>query len=49
MKLYVGNLSYSTTQDSLREAFGAIGAVDEGGDHHGSRDGPAAQDLRSSR
>ena len=29
MKLYVGNLSYSTTQDSLREAFSAIGAVDE--------------------
>jgi RNA recognition motif-containing protein len=29
MKLYVGNLSYSTTQDSLYEAFGAHGAVEE--------------------
>jgi RNA recognition motif-containing protein len=29
MKLYVGNLSYSTTQDALYEAFGAHGAVDE--------------------
>jgi cold-inducible RNA-binding protein len=29
MKLYVGNLSYSTTQDSLHQAFSAIGAVDE--------------------
>jgi cold-inducible RNA-binding protein len=29
MKLYVGNLSYSTTQDSLHDAFAAHGAVDE--------------------
>ncbi len=26
-KLYVGNLSYSTTEDDLREAFGAFGQV----------------------
>ncbi len=26
-KLYVGNLSYSTTEDDLREAFGKIGEV----------------------
>ena len=25
MKLYVGNLSYNTTEDELREAFGAYG------------------------
>lgn len=29
MRLYVGNLSYSTTQDSLYDAFGAHGHVDE--------------------
>jgi uncharacterized membrane protein YgcG len=29
MKLYVGNLSYSTTQDALYDAFGAHGKVDE--------------------
>ncbi|HMO84726.1 MAG TPA: RNA-binding protein [Lacipirellulaceae bacterium] len=29
MKLYVGNLSYSTTQDSLYKEFEAHGAVDE--------------------
>ena len=29
MKLYVGNLSYSTTQDSLYTEFGAHGNVDE--------------------
>ncbi len=28
MKLYVGNLSYSTNEDELRELFGAYGAVD---------------------
>jgi cold-inducible RNA-binding protein len=27
-KLYVGNLSYNTTEDDLREAFGKIGAVE---------------------
>jgi cold-inducible RNA-binding protein len=27
MKLYVGNLSYDTNDDSLRQAFAAIGAV----------------------
>src|SRR5687768_2496939 len=27
-KLYVGNLPYSATEDSLREAFGASGTVD---------------------
>ena len=27
MNIYVGNLSYSTTDDSLREAFGAHGQV----------------------
>lgn len=26
-KLYVGNLSYSTTEDDLRDAFGKIGEV----------------------
>lgn len=26
-KLYVGNLSYTTNDDSLREAFAAVGAV----------------------
>ena len=26
-KLYVGNLSYSTTSESLREAFSKVGAV----------------------
>ncbi len=29
MKLYVGNMSYSTSEQSLRDAFGAHGAVDE--------------------
>ena len=29
MKLYVGNLSYSTTQDTLESEFGAHGQVDE--------------------
>lgn len=29
MKIYVGNLSYNTTQDSLEERFGAYGKVDE--------------------
>ena len=29
MKLYVGNLSYSTTQDTLETEFGAHGQVDE--------------------
>src|SRR5688572_14979847 len=29
MKLYVGNLSYTTTQDTLHEAFSAHGSVDE--------------------
>ena len=29
MKLYVGNLSYSTTQDTLMQEFGAHGRVDE--------------------
>lgn len=29
MKLYVGNLSYNTTQDALYEAFGAHGQVEE--------------------
>ena len=27
MKLYVGNMSYNTTQDSLRDAFSKAGAV----------------------
>jgi RNA recognition motif-containing protein len=27
-KLYVGNLAYSVTQESLQEAFGACGEVD---------------------
>lgn len=27
-KLYVGGLSYSTTEDSLREAFSQVGAVE---------------------
>ncbi|MEM9353627.1 MAG: RNA-binding protein [Planctomycetota bacterium] len=29
MKLYVGNLSYNTTQDTLYDEFGAHGKVDE--------------------
>ena len=29
MKLYVGNLSYSTTQDTLQTEFGAYGQVEE--------------------
>ena len=29
MKLYVGNLSYNTTQDSLFSEFGAYGQVEE--------------------
>jgi len=29
MKLYVGNLSFTTTESSLRSAFEAHGAVDE--------------------
>ena len=28
MKLYVGNLSYSTTEDDLRDAFAAYGQPD---------------------
>ena len=27
-KLYVGNLSYNTTEDQLREAFAAVGEVE---------------------
>lgn len=27
-KLYIGGLSYSTTEDSLKEAFGQAGAVE---------------------
>jgi RNA recognition motif-containing protein len=29
MRIYVGNLSYSTTEQKLRAAFEAFGAVDE--------------------
>lgn len=29
MKIYVGNLSYQSTEDSLRELFGQHGQVDE--------------------
>lgn len=29
MKIYVGNLSYRTTEDELRQAFEAHGAVDQ--------------------
>ena len=29
MKLYVGNLSYTTTQDTLHDVFSAHGSVDE--------------------
>ncbi len=29
MKIYVGNMSYSTTEDTLREEFGAYGNVEE--------------------
>ena len=29
MKIYVGNLSYSTTEDQLREAFAEHGEVEE--------------------
>lgn len=29
VRLYVGNLSYSTTEDALRQAFSAAGTVEE--------------------
>lgn len=29
MKIYVGNMSYSTTEDTLREEFSAYGNVEE--------------------
>jgi len=29
MKIYIGNLSYTMTEDELRTSFGAFGAVDE--------------------
>jgi RNA recognition motif-containing protein len=29
VKIYVGNMSYTTTEDTLREAFGAHGDVEE--------------------
>lgn len=29
MKIYVGNMSYSTTEQALQEEFGAYGAVEE--------------------
>ena len=29
MNIYVGNLSYTTTDDDLREAFAAFGAVEK--------------------
>src|SRR5690606_109269 len=29
MKIYVGNLSYNTTQESLEQQFGAYGKVEE--------------------
>ena len=29
MKLYVGNLSYNTTQDTLQSEFGAHGQIEE--------------------
>lgn len=29
MKLYVGNIAYSTTEQSLKSAFGQFGTVDE--------------------
>lgn len=29
MKIYVGNLSYNTTQETLEEQFGAFGQVEE--------------------
>ena len=29
MKLYVGNLSFDTTQETLQQEFGAFGRVDE--------------------
>ncbi len=29
MKIYVGNMSYSTTQEGLREAFAQFGEVEE--------------------
>ena len=29
MRIYVGNMSYSTTEDSLRAAFAAHGEVEE--------------------
>ena len=29
MRIYVGNLNYDTTEDALRDAFGAYGEVEE--------------------
>ncbi len=29
MKLYVGNMNFDTTEDGLREAFGAFGTVED--------------------
>ena len=29
MRIYVGNLNYDTTEDALRDAFGAYGEVNE--------------------
>jgi cold-inducible RNA-binding protein len=29
MKIYVGNMAYSTTEDGLREKFGEFGEVEE--------------------
>ena len=29
MKIYIGNLSYTMTEEELRTSFGAFGAVDE--------------------
>ena len=29
MKLYIGNINYNTTEETLREAFSEYGAIDE--------------------
>ena len=47
-KLYVGNLPYSATEASLREAFSASGTVEDGEPDHRSRHGPE-QGLRLRR
>ena len=47
IKIYVGNLSFDSSEDDLKGLFEAYGAGGFGQDHHGPvlRTGPAASDL----